>query len=400
MRIQDYQTNFGLYYYDQTTVTLIPAGQIPNNLISNISFTFGFDVDRGIWPRVRPGTMNVTLERNNNSVTQSFDTVWNYLRGVNLGYGFAFKWNGSWYGPNWYLDSKTYQRDEFGNETLTLSMVDVWTKMTNTIFTYGSTVSQQTCYARFNFIIGQVNSYYSNYFRINLASYTGHSIKKPAVTGGYKHEQAGSLLDNLLETDIAWPEYWATGTVPGYNYIDYKGRGDITALPATKTTNLDIGFSTEHSTSADHWCIDECQIQTDTTGIVSAMRIALASDDTKTYYWSNSTYITQFGQNYLDYSIEAVDQTDVNRFGTSIATTQDPRRVSMIRTRLFEPTNGSIKNLNAMIPGYVVNVYDNKGRDTINEWHRINSVSINISQNEMTAEFGLYKGNISGEGSN
>lgn len=405
MRIQDYQTNFQVHYWTQTSSGAVGTTQIPNDLIANISFSFGFDVDRGIWPRVRPGMFTITFERNTNTVTQSYDTVWDSLRAMSLGTGFSFKWNSSisgwvWYGPNWYLDTKSYSRDEFGNETLTMSMVDVWTKITNTIFSDGTSIVQQTCYARFNYILGRVNNYYTNFFRINLASYTGHSIKKAAVPSGYNHVQAGTLIDNVLETDLAWPEYWAPGTEPGVNYIDYKGRGDITAFPAPKTTNLYQWFSTQHSTSTVHYCIEECQVTTDTTGIVSAMRIALASDDTKTYYWSDANYIKQFGQNYLDYALDAVDQTDVNRFGTSIATTQDPRRVSLIRTRLYEPTTGVAKELTALKPGVIVNVYDDKARDTINEWHRINAVTVNISQNEMTAEFSLYKGNISGEGTN
>ena len=393
--------------------------------LSEIEYKDGFSISSGFLPNSEPATFSFSIKKHAGIDNAEFT---DFMAVADLGYEIRFQtiyydgfdddmvptaqhWENK--GPRFLIKTMDVIPDYLGNLECRITCEDLMSRAMNVPITMsGYPISvTQSAWERFQAIMNHIDAYYDGIFPEFTNGYynggfgvdyynSGYSIWVPPVTGGaYNAEPAGGILNDILNTDLAWFNFGNGGyeyrAIPFWSPLNPEiwplpNDPFIGSVPLNAPLDLEPPGAMRNR-------VTEITIVNDSDEVIPCLRVELASTPATHYSWQDNAAILKYGAKYVKQSINAYAtiSTDsgtynsVEVYGKSLQSPNNTERVTNMRFSAIDRRTDLLQYttvLNGYSPGqicpiwYLTDDYEHaENYIVLSETHTINQNSWDIS---------------------
>lgn len=233
-----------------------------------------------------------------------------------------------------------------------------------------------------------VNTIDSRVTMVQAGTLAGTTSANPDT---YPEIVSGTILNMLLDAELGWCYSQRSGANQWY-----LTRADVDSLQATAWSTSNPTVSNIHSTSTNHYCMDDIQLTYDSDGLVNNVKVteqlSTPATDKKAV---NSTSVTNYGSQVATYQINmdpgASPYTKMSDWATAVANAADPKSIRQVSCPALR-RDGTVSNVADIEIAYPLQVEFSDGTNTIQQVSLVTRIYHTITSDHWEVVLDLWKG--------
>lgn len=233
-----------------------------------------------------------------------------------------------------------------------------------------------------------VNTIDSRVTMVQAGTNSGSTI---ANADTYLDTISGTILNMLLDAELGWCYSQRSGANQWY-----LTRSDVNSLQSTAWSSSNPTVSNVHSSSTNHYCMDDIQFGYDSDSLVNNVKVieelsTPATDKTAT----NSTSISTYGEQVASYQINmdpgASPYTKMQQWADAVANAADPKAIRQVSCPALR-RDGTVSNVADIEIAYPLQVEFSDGTNTIQQVSLVTRIGHTITPDHWEVILDLWKG--------